>query len=520
MQFPFNLWPRALVAAVACVALTGRAAERQTLKGHVPAVVSQLAPEGRLPAGQRLHLAIALPLRNTDALAVLLRQLYDPASPNYRHFLTPAQFTAQFGPAGQDYEAVAAFAQAHGLTVTGRYPNRAILDVEGAVSDVETALHVTMRTYPHPTEARTFYAPDVEPSLDLATPVLHIGGLDNYSTPTPNFHFTPPPARPAPRQVPGPGRAGVTLDMTSATPTRRASSLTGTGQTLGLLEFDGYAAGDITSYESQAGLPNVPLTNVLLDGYSGQASGNGQVECSLDIEVAIAMAPGLSGVIIYDAGPSGNFDDILSRMVSDNSAKQLSCSWYISGGTDDPVADGLFQQMAAQGQSFFCASGDSDAYTGLIPFPCDNPNVTEVGGTTLTDSGTGGSWSSETAWNWGYDSAAHGYVGTGGGVSTQYSIPSWQQGISMTASLGSTTMRNVPDVALTADNIDVRVGGGNENVGGTSCAAPLWAGFIALVNQQAVANGKGTVGFINPAIYSLAGGSGYASAFPRHRDRQ
>ena len=90
-----------------------------------------------------------------------------------------------FGPKEQDYEAIIAFANANGLTVAGKHPNRMLLDVSGSVADVEKAFHVKMLVYPHPTEARTFYAPDVEPSLDLAVPVLRIAGLDNYVVPHP-----------------------------------------------------------------------------------------------------------------------------------------------------------------------------------------------------------------------------------------------------------------------------------------------------------------------------------------------
>ena len=130
------------------------------------------------------------------------------------------------------------------------------------------------------------------------------------------------------------------------------------------------------------------VSNVLIDGASGGPSGSGgEVEVSLDIEMAISMAPGLSKVMVYEAGPYGNWHDILNRMATDNLAKQLSCSWYIPGGGADTVADQIFQQMAAQGQSFFNASGDYDAYTGLIPFPGDTPYLTQVGGTTLTTSG-------------------------------------------------------------------------------------------------------------------------------------
>ena len=170
------------------LALTAAAAERQKLKGgHVPAAVARLAPVGGLPGSQRLNLAIGLPLRNQAELDTLLQQLYDPASPNYHRYLTPEQFTERFGPTEQDYQALMDFAKANGLTVTVTHPNRVVLDVAGAVADIEKAFHVTLRVYQHPTEARTFYAPDTEPSVDLAVPILHISGLDNYALPHPNF---------------------------------------------------------------------------------------------------------------------------------------------------------------------------------------------------------------------------------------------------------------------------------------------------------------------------------------------
>src|SRR5262249_1272185 len=155
---------------------------------------------------------------------------------------------------------------------------------------------------------------------------------------------------------------------------------------------------DIALYTAQAGLPSVPLENVLIDGFAGPpGSGNGEV--ALDIEMAIAMAPGLSKILVYSAPNSSPWVDILSRMANDNRARQLSSSWG-SGQSPEPVVDQIFQQMAAQGQLFFQASGDSDAYVGTVPFPSDNPYITVVGGTTLTTTGPGGVWSSEKVWNW------------------------------------------------------------------------------------------------------------------------
>jgi uncharacterized repeat protein (TIGR01451 family) len=480
----------------------------QLIAHAVPAAVQGLTPIDRVAGDQQLNLAIALPLRNRDALETLLRRIYDPASPSYHHYLTPEQFAEQFGPSEADYEALLAFARSNRLSITATSPNRVLLDVSGSAADIEAALHVALWNFQHPVESRSFYAPSSDPSLDLTVPILGIGGLNNFALPRPR-HVVRQLAKGAwaqPNAGSGPSGTYMGFDFRSAYVP--GSVLNGSGQSVGLLQFDGYTASDITYYEAQAGLPAVTLTNVLLDGFSGlPTGGGGEVEVSLDIQMAISMAPGLSKVIVYEAGPSGSWYDILNRMATDNLAKQLSCSWYIPGGGADPVADQIFLQIAAQGQSFFNASGDADAYPGAIDFPGETPYITQVGGTTLTTSGPAGPWVSETVWNWGNG------VGSGGGIGTYYPIPSWQTNVDMTASQGSATMRNTPDVALTADNVYVRANAADHNVGGTSCAAPLWAGFAALINQQAAATGKQPIGFINPIVYALGGQTNYTSAF-------
>jgi uncharacterized repeat protein (TIGR01451 family) len=383
-----------------------------------------------------------------------------------------------------------------------------VVDVEGRVADIERSFHILMRTYQHPRETRTFHAPDTEPTLDLAIPVLHISGLDDYSLPHPNLKLKPAAmeAKVTPQSGSGPGGAYRGSDFRKA---YSVGSLTGTGQSVGLLQFDGYYASDIATYASQAGIPSITLTNVPIDG-GVSTPGSGGSEVSLDIEMVMAMAPGVSRIIVYEAPNPSPWVDLLSRMANDNLAKQLSCSW--GGGSADPTSEQVFRQMAAQGQSFFNATGDSDAFTGFIDFPSDSTNITQVGGTTLT-TGAGSSYASETVWNWGLTEGD--YVGSSGGVSTTYAIPAYQKGINMTANLGSTTMRNVPDVALTGDNVYVIYNNGiTGNFGGTSCAAPLWAGFMALVNQQAAQGGHSPVGFINPAIYMIGkSNANYANIF-------
>jgi alpha-tubulin suppressor-like RCC1 family protein len=519
-QFNFGFTRSALIRAgvllLTCGWLTEQlpAADLQQMRGQMPRAVAGLTPLGRLPATQQVRLAFGLPLRNQAALSNLLQQLYDPASTNYHHYLTTQEFTDQFGPTSEDYAAVEAFALSSGFTVVGHHPNRVLLDVEGSVADIEKALHVHLNSYRHPTEAREFYAPDAEPSLNLGVPLAGIFGLDNYGIPQPLVKAEPLPQPSGATHFSGSGAGGTYLGLDFRAAYVPGTALYGTGQSVGLLEFDGYTTSDITSYENESGLPNVPLVNVLLDGFNGNTANYGaETEVALDIEMAIAMAPGLSSVIVYMAGTdnSSEWHDVLNRMATDNVAKQLSSSWFIPGGTSDSVADGIFQEMETHGQSFMQASGDSGAYPsgGLMPFPTDDPYITIVGGTTLTTTNAFGDpygmWASEKVWN---------DIGlSGGGISTQYAIPSWQAPVNMTANFGSTTMRNTPDVALTADNIDVFAGGVDQPVGGTSCAAPLWAGFTALMNQQAAQNGLPPVGFLNPAVYQIGLGAAYGQVY-------
>jgi len=510
----------------------------KTLHGHVPAVVSRLQAKGLLAATNNMYLVLGLPLRNQEGLTNLLQQIYDPASPNYHHYLTPEQFTAQFGPTEDDYQKVIKFARDSGLTVVGTHPNRMLLDVVGNAADVGKAFGVTLRTYHHPAENRDFFAPDTEPSVSSALPVQDISGLDNYRRPHPNYKIKPanaPAAAPvktaagskanaAPNATTGSGPFGNYMGDDFRNAYAPGTTLDGSGQTIGLVQFDGYLASDISQYETLVGRPNVTLQNVLLDGFSGAPTGNGgEVEVSLDIEMVISMAPGLSKVIVYEGDPY-NFhpNDVLNRIASDNAASQISCSWGWTGGPT-VTTDQIFRQMAVQGQTFFTASGDGDAYpAGTVdsPFgfgtPSDSAYLTSVGGTTLRMNGAGASYNSETVWNWDirYGPAADG-IGSSGGISSFYAIPTWQTNINMTLPQGSKTFRNFPDVALTADDVLVIADGGLEyiGVGGTSCAAPLWAGFTALVNQLAAINGHASVGFLNPALYAIATGPNYTSCF-------
>jgi hypothetical protein len=473
--------------------LTG---QRLQLPARVSQAVAGSRPLYELSAATRLNLAIGLPLRNQAQLDTFLAQVSDPSSPNFQHYLTPAQFADEFGPSEQDYQSLIQFAESSGLTVTATHPNRMLLDVAAPVPVIERALHVKMMVYNHPVRGE-FYAPSTAPSLDTQVQVLDISGLDNFEPPHPMGIRTAPLTASSP-YVTGSGPGGYFIGKDFRAAYAPNVTLTGAGQTVGLLEFDGFFAADVQNNFSAAGLPVVPTQTILLDGYNG-AAGSDNTEVILDIMMASYMAPGLSKVIVYE-GEVPN--DILNRMATDNLAQQLSSSWGFGGV--NATTEQIFKEYVAQGQSVFQASGDGGAYTDGVMTPSDDPSLTVVGGTTLTTNGAGGPWQAETTWS-----------GSGGGVSTVFTIPTYQQSLSMTANHGSTKMRNIPDVALTGDPqiFLIQSNGQAIVVGGTSAATPLWAGFVALANQQAAANAKPRVGFLNPLVYAIGSGSNYGLDF-------
>jgi uncharacterized repeat protein (TIGR03803 family) len=477
------------------------AVEIQVVHDSAPAVPLHLQPIENMRGNDRLDLVIALPLRNREGLTNLLREICDPSSPNFRRYLTPEQFAEQFGPTEKDYETVTAFAKSNGLTITGTHPNRTLVDVSATVGNIEKAFQVKLHVYQHPKEARTFYAADAEPSVNLAIPILSISGLDNFVLPRPmgirtSFFDRAPSTTP---YATGSGPRGNFIGRDFRMAYAPNVPWDGGGEAVGLFELDGYYSSDIVAYENLAGLPNVQLTNVVLNGFSGPPGIN-NIEVALDIDMVISMAPGLSKLIVYE-GIAPN--DVLNRMATDNQARQLSSSWGF-GPQIDPAREQIFMQFAAQGQSYFQASGDGGAWTGTIFPPSDDPYATVVGGTFLTISNLTGAWLSETTW-----------PGSGGGISPVYPIPGWQQGINMSANQGSSLMRNIPDVACMADEaIWVIVNNGEQGfVGGTSAAAPLWAGFMALANQKGAALSKPSIGFVNPALYAVGQSSSYTQAF-------
>ncbi len=499
------------IAALVSMATIDSQAQ-SVLTRHVREVTlnGQTQSLGRLPATQIMQLDLVLPLSDQAGLDAFLKDLYDPDSPSYRNFLTVGQFTDRFGPSQEAYDAVIRFANANGLEVVGGTRDGMDVQIKGPVSAVEKAFHLNMHTYQHPSENRTFYAPDGEPTTNLTFPLWHISGLDNYSIPHPllvdkktyaqahgiNANAVVSHATTGS----GPSASFLGSDMRAAY--YGGTTLTGAGQNLGLLEYEGTDLADLNTYYANVHQTNtVPITLLSTDGTSTScvySKGCDDTEQTLDMTQALGVAPGLASLVMY----IGSSDTaMISAMTTHNPLPTtIGCSWGWTPA-DPSTLNPYFEKMAAQGQNFFAASGDYSTWKASgnsEAWPADNAYIVSVGGTDLVTASAGGTWKSETAW-----------ADSGGGISPDgIAIPAWQQlsGVINSSNKGSTTLRNGPDVSANANFTyytcaDQTTCLANE-YGGTSFAAPLWAGYTALVNQQLANNGQPTIGFLNPTIYA------------------
>jgi len=327
-----GLFLLAIVATLSIATLNSQAQTAQTrhVRDEVRNGKAQFIE--RLPSSQVMSLDIVLPLRNQAGLDSLLQQLYDPTSASYRQFLTVAEFTERFGPTQQDYDSVVNWALANGLTVSGSAPNRLNVHVTGTVENIQSAFHVNMNNYRHPTESRAFFSADREPKVDLPISLWHVAGLDNYSIPHPAGLSRNANANVQPRATTGSGPSASFLGSDMRAAYYGGTALTGAGQTLGLLEYYGTDLADVTTYFTNAKQTNnVPITLLGVNGASTacvdtKAGGNcDDTEQTLDITQAIGMAPGLSSLVVYVGGT----DSAIFNAMATHSplSAQLSSSW-------------------------------------------------------------------------------------------------------------------------------------------------------------------------------------------------
>src|SRR5581483_10706328 len=494
-------------------------AEMTRLSGHTPhKLVNDATLLHRVQENRSIPITFVLPIRNQEELAALIGRIHDSSDELYGKYLTTAEFIERFSPTEEDYNKVVAYASSLGLSIERHHPNRLLLNVSAQAKEIESGFNLHLHHFRSP-DGRHFYAPTEDPEVPdhIASLVQGVVGLDNYAKWKTYYHQNEKANATAQQFPSGPGGGFSPSDLITA---YNLSSIPtkGKNQIIALFELASYQQSDIDGYTSQFGLPPAKLKNILVDG--GSSAGI-DAEVTLDIQLALALAPE-SEIYVYE-GPNSNQGvlDTYNRIATDNLAKQVSTSWGLG---EDLVSlqylqaeNAIFQQMAVQGQTIYAAAGDSGAYDDyannsstslVVDDPASQPYVVGVGGTRLVVDTNTGVYQSELVWNDGLGNGAG-----GGGVSTIWPIPSWQANVS---TVYSKTHRNVPDVALNADTntgYAIFYNGEWQIYGGTSCAAPLWAAFTSLVNQSLTEANKPSLGFANPILYGLASGAAYVSDF-------
>ncbi|HEU5342733.1 MAG TPA: S53 family peptidase [Ktedonobacterales bacterium] len=507
------------------------------LTGAVPNALRKAKRVGVESGAHQLDLVIALQLADLHGLATLLANQQNPKSSQYHHYLTSKDFTSRFAPSAQAVNAVRQFLVSQGLKVTSVSSNRTLIHARGTVAQANHAFGVTLTRYQ--LGKRTVYGPDRAPQIPdaLAPYVVTVAGLDDVTVAQPLLQHaaataatkaTSANATQATLPASGPlaGANGPTqlrgaYDVASLI----SAGGDGAGQSVGIFELAPYIPGDFSTYESYYGITGVSVNNISVDGAAvtcataGSSCDNGGVgEADLDLEDVSALAPNTTLDVWTGPNSGQGILDTYNSIVTNDLDASVTTSWGIceplSGSSFLNALDQIYAQGATQGQTIAAAAGDYGSddcrhSTGTVSSspnvdsPASDPYVLGAGGTTLTLSGS--SYGSETVWN-------HGGFGTGGGLSSNFAEPSWQVGAGV-ANAYSTGEREVPDVAADADpNTGYSVyctsvpgcnGYGWTEFGGTSAAAPLWAGVIADINSYLSASAHAPLGWANSTIFTL-----------------
>lgn len=487
---PLPIFALALPAADASTAPAGRVA----LAGEAVTSLGHATHTGSVAAGQKLGLEVSLTPRNKAKLDAFVKAVSDPHSSSYKHYLTVAQYAAEYGATNAQIAQVTAYLKAEGLSVGQVTANHLTLPVSGTAAQVEKAFDVNLGTYT--AAGKSFYANTAAPSLpaDIASVVNGVAGLSNQALHTGSLHSEAATSHAGTTLTPTLAREGYNLT------TDISSGYKGTGVTIGLAEFSAYSASDVSKYNSNYSLGATAASVVKVDG--GTTDTSGEDEDELDIEVDYALAPGAT-IKVYEAPNSDAGEVALYAAFASNDVPVVSSSWGEPEQDETNLSsdDADFEEMAAQGQSVYAASGDSGADDNgsslSVDYPASDPYVSGVGGTNLTV--TSGAWTSETGWS-----------DSGGGKSVEFSTPSYQ------SSVNTTGHREVPDVSAAGGNNSpwyIDADGTYEDVWGTSAAAPNWAAFTADYDTAATDLGGSKFGYANSEIYTVAQSSLYKTVF-------
>ena len=471
---------------------------------------------GRLAADRLVTIALVLPLADPAGAKRFATSVSTPGDVLFRQYLTPAEFAQRFGAPEADYAALVAWARANGLSPGEVYAARTVLPITGRAAALEAALGVRFNVY-STGQNTSYYAADQAASLpeDIASKVSGVVGLSSA------VHFVPfVIVKPGNKSTAAAAHGGLSAKDLRTAYDIPPQTLPNQTQTLAVFEQGGFFPADVARYVAANKLPTVPVKARSVNNYgTGVDDPTVELEAVLDIDMQMAMNPAAAKIIVYEDG-SDSFPvallSSLSAMAKDDTATTISISYGMDEDYTYPTAveaeNAALTQLAAQGQAVFVSTGDLGAYGDAPPGlhttdPSTQPFVTAVGGTTLFVNSKS-QYLAEEVWN---DLPVSG--ATGGGISTYWSIQSYQSDVGPAGNGGSATMRNTPDVSaeaslLTGVAVYSALQGGWTVVGGTSVSAPIWAGMYSLGSAAAIGLGFPTPGFASPTIYKIAEGEG------------
>jgi len=459
-----------------------------------------------IPNSERSAAAGAVAIGAADPgakLTVSLRLRHRPGAPplpapgatagipaKSRHYMSREDYAQQHGTTGADFDAVATFAAAHGLSVTESDAGRRTAVLAGTVAQINAAFGVELQRFHTGAVSYLGHTGPASVPAELADIVESVHGLDTRQM------VWPLNRQAAPEQ-------GTTALLPAQVaklygfPTNSAA-----GQTIGILEFGGgYRTSDIQDYfQNIAHLPVPSVSFVGVDGATNSPGGGADSEVILDIAVTGSTAPGAKLVLYFAPWSEQGIIDAVTAAIHDTTHKPsvLSISWGApesSWGSGTTAMSAAFAEAAQLGVSIFCASGDSGSGSPVdVLYPGSDPGLTSCGGTTISN--VSGTSFTQMAW-----------AGSGGGVSNVFPLPSWQSWarVPPSANPKGHIGRGVPDVAGNADpasGYQLILNGQSIGVwGGTSAVAPLYAGLTAVLNAVLGA----PMGFLNDNLYTFEG---------------
>jgi Pro-kumamolisin, activation domain len=502
---------------------------------------------------QTIRLAIGLKPPNMTAEQQFLRELQTKHSPLFHRFLTPAAWTARFGPSAAAQNAVVSWARGAGLSVTHLYSNRLVVDLAGSVGAIEKALGVQISKYR--LRGKTFFANNHDAVLpaSLTHVVESVEGLSDLQTMFPALRTAHEPASPA--YVPGPvaalgahaaangsrAKLRAALRATAAGKHRSArgpkvhitdgaydptdiyssqaydynalysqghccNPLANAGSSpaqssIAIATFGAQQISDMTGFQSQYPYLAYNVQEVNIDGTPACCDAEG----TMDMEWSTAMSNSFGSfqdtakVYLYDGANfnDATFTDMYNQMVTDNAARVFSTSWSCTeffgcNSSEMSTRDAIFSEMVGQGWTLVAASGDRGAYDDCSHLAVSFPasDPNVVGaGGTQLSLSSGPVYDGEVAWSGGPDGCSSNDGGSGGGCSSEFSAPAFQS--DQPCGSGS---RAVPDISLNADWFHAPQNyyfeGSLSGNGGTSIVAPELAGFFAQEDSYLLAEGN------------------------------